>query len=136
MVDFAAACKQLRVEVETLKEENRQLRKLLFGDTEIPWDWGLTPTHTAILRCLIAQPEVPYEVIERAIYGDAYQPADMKAVVRTHVRHLRLKLQPRNIEIHNRSGFGYRLDPATRKRLQQDLKSNANKPASEGGFSF
>jgi DNA-binding response OmpR family regulator len=122
-MDFAATCKQLRVEVDTLKEENRQLRGLLFGDAEIPWDWRLSRSQAAILRCLIAKPEVRYEAIEAAIYADREPPENVIGVVRAQMRYLRLKLKPKGIEIHNRSGFGYCLDPSTRSRLKHELKN-------------
>jgi DNA-binding response OmpR family regulator len=126
----------LRAELETCQEENRQLKDLLFGDTEIPWDWRLSRSQAAILRCLIAQPEVRYEAIEAAIYADREPPENVIGVVRAQMRYLRLKLKPKGIEIHNRSGFGYFLDPGTRSRLKRELKPNVDKPAQQGGFSF
>lgn len=129
-MDFGLAEKyeRLRVEAEELCEENRQLRNMLFGDYPIPWDWGLSPSQTAILRCLIAQPEVTYEMIENAIYVNRDRPENFKNITRVHLRNLRLKLEPKNIEIHNRSGFGYYLEPATRKRLRKELKTNTHRP--------
>jgi DNA-binding response OmpR family regulator len=122
MTSVSKETADLRAELETCQEENRQLKDLLFGDINIPWDWGLTPTHTAILRCLIAQPEVRYEMIERAIYNRRGLPESVENTTRVHIRNLRAKLEPHNIEIHNKSGFGYYLDPGTRSRLKRELK--------------
>ncbi|WP_306147252.1 MULTISPECIES: helix-turn-helix domain-containing protein [unclassified Roseibium] len=122
MEDFAEKNKQLTDEVAELQEENRQLKDMLYGDSTIPWDWGLSPSQAAILRCLIARPEVHYETIEAAIYFKREPPENVMSVLRAQMRYLRLKLKPFGVEIHNKSGFGYYLDPATRKRLRRDLK--------------
>jgi DNA-binding response OmpR family regulator len=124
MTDLAAKYARLKAEAEEMCEENRQLRNMLFGDYQIPWDWGLSPSQTAILRCLIAQPEVTYDMIENAVYHDRDRPENFKNITRVQLRNLRLKLKDRNIEIHNRSGFGYFIEPETRSKLKRQIKSN------------
>lgn len=107
-----------------LREENRQLKKMLFGDFQVPWDWGLSPSQTSMFRCLVARPEVSYETLEDAVYGGRDIPENVKNIIRVQMRNLRLKLKPRNIQIHNRSGFGYHLDSKTRTRLRKTLQHN------------
>lgn len=114
----------LTAEISKLMEENRQLKAMLYGDFHIPWEWKLSPSQTAILRCLIAQPEVSYEVVETAIYGEKGTPGDVKNTTRVHVRNLRLKLEPLGIEINNRSGFGYYIAPEVRASLKKKLRGS------------
>lgn len=120
MADIQSLTKKLA----ELHEENRQLKELLYGSFRIPWEWGLSPSQATILRCLLAQPEVPYEVIENAIYAGRTKPKDFKSVTRVHMRNLRLRLEPLNIEIKNRSGFGYYLEPSVRADLKKNLKGS------------
>jgi len=127
MTDLVA---RLREEIETLKEENRQLREDIVGI-----DSGLlrflSKQQAGLLTGICKRTVAPYAFLdhiteEHGKYnryeGDRHQNLRTKVAV-CKLRH---KLKPYGIEIGIMRGVGYFIDDENRTRLNELLKEKPN----------
>ncbi|MBY6243880.1 helix-turn-helix domain-containing protein [Methylosinus sp. Sm6] len=113
------AALEVRERIETLEEENRQLRDMLKPPTTYPAEWRLTPQEADILSILAAR--APNAISKTALYEaftwDNDDPPDPK-IIDVLVCKLRAKLKDLHIEIETIWGFGLRMGIASRDRLR------------------
>lgn len=115
---------ELRARIETLEEENRQLRAALKPELAFPRAWRLSRQQAAVLGCLYAKPG--YHTLARlhvAILGadsenDPYH-------VRTLISLARPKLRAVGIEIVTVHCQGYALAPEGRAVVDEALAAIA-----------
>ena len=118
-----AEIERLRAMVDTLTEENRQLRAMAFGDcvTGLMALFGLTKFQARILSCIIANEVASFTAIEAALWWDHDAPPD-GADNSIKVLMVRVRKQvpewARPISVW---GIGFRLLPAARQRLKAML---------------
>jgi two-component system cell cycle response regulator CtrA len=125
-----ASAFEIRERMETLEEENRQLRDMLKPPTTYPAEWRLTQQETDVLSILVAR--APNAISKTALYEaftwDNDDPPDPK-IIDVLVCKLRAKLKDLHIEIETIWGFGLRMGIASRDRLR--VASAPQKPKEE-----
>lgn len=108
-----------RETIDTLTEENRQLREQLFGNqfSYFP-GLGLSGLETKLLACLMARQMVTHELALNALYGDR-PDADYPDpnAIKVFVSKLRYKLAKKGMKIETVWARGYRLDSETKIAL-------------------
>lgn len=111
------------VRIAELEKENRQLRELLKPNLRRVNLWNLTDSEHDILCALVAgyghNRYVSITRLHRALYGHQVRCAE---ALRTHICHLRAKMQPHGVAIHCRSKQGYWLDAAGLKVLREAMQ--------------
>lgn len=101
---------QLRVQIDVLKERNRQLEELLAPSTlQPPLEWRLTASEARVFAHLASRDVCRKEGILAALYADRIDEAPEPKIVDVFVCKLRKKVKPFGVEIETVWGQGYRL---------------------------
>lgn len=110
---------EIRELVETLQEENRQLREMLKPPTTYPAEWRLSQQEVELLTILAARAPsaMSKSLIYDALFFDKDEPPQPK-IVDVVVSKLRSKLKTLGVEIETIWGFGYRMGIPARDRLR------------------
>jgi hypothetical protein len=103
-------------EIDTLREQVRQLKRALHGELRWPVSWGLTPCETVVLGVLVTRQMATHDVLVLAL--DHGRNGGGRAF-KQHVHFLRNKVRARGVVIHNARGHGWWLSAADRARLRQ-----------------
>lgn len=100
-----------QIELDTLREENRQLRDVLRPNYPLPRGWRLTPKEAVAVRAIrAAAPGIcSHERLNLALYGFDDEPASSTASVLVH--RARKKLTSHGIAIGSAWGHGYIMPP-------------------------
>ena len=109
----------LRIRVDELEEEVRQLREQLVPPLAFPTKWRLAPPESAVLAFLyVRHPHVMCrERILAAVWGH-HQNAPEDKILDLTIYRLRTKLQPHGIVIETHWGGGYSLSRKSLTILQ------------------
>lgn len=111
----------LRAQLEERDERIRQLEDILRGkEWQLPpeIEAALTPTEARMLALLAARDMCTREALFEASRGAGSHEATNIKVVDVHVSKMRRRIEPLGIVIESIWGRGYRLHPASLKRLR------------------
>ena len=121
-------------EVETLREENRQLRQALLCHDALPQAWNLAKREAELFRAILAAAPhtLHYERAMIALYGDRSDPpcVDGLSVL---LNYLRARLRPHGIEIACQRGRGFYLDAENLARVRTAIAAVASTPLLRDG---
>lgn len=109
--------RQLRDEVDMLRERLRQLERVIGVPATVPKSLGLRPLEAKVLSHLIRVPEATKESMMLALYSDNANNPPAPEVVAVVVCRLRKLLKPRGMDIETLWGRGYKLPNATKRQL-------------------
>lgn len=114
---------RLQTLLDTVLEENRQLRDALVPPVIFPSEWKLRPAQARILACFLGSPNGvrTKEQLFQAISGRDGMHDDN--TVKVSICDLRKKLAPYGIEILTRWAIGYELPTDSRVFLKEVLQS-------------
>lgn len=108
----------LRIRIEELEEENRQLREMLFGaGWEPPHELRLSRSEAVILQTLVNHERCSHELLRRGTLRPGDEDNREYQIISVHIFKLRRKLKPYGIEIETLWGQGYCLSQTDRQRL-------------------
>lgn len=109
---------KLHVQLDDLEFERDELRREIGLKDNLPgWVPLLTPMQRDILRMLFKREIVSRDMIVVSVYDGDHARAERSLHV--HICKLRKALKPRKIHIENIWGVGWRIETASRKRLQK-----------------
>jgi two-component system, cell cycle response regulator CtrA len=113
-------------EIETLREEVRQLKSALGRDGwQWPLSWRLSRKQTILLNLLARRDRVNKQALVAAI-DDGRELSNPAKNLEVHVWHLRRKLKPVGITINTSVGLGYWLSVEDRARLRAIAAAEAS----------
>ena len=100
---------RLRDEVETLREEVRQLKAMLVPEVDIPERFGLTVMERRLFRHFASREIANYETLMAILAFEGGSERNDNTP-RAHVFKMCRKLEPHGVFIRNVWGRGYRLE--------------------------
>jgi DNA-binding response OmpR family regulator len=119
MIDWEARAKLLDTENETLREENRQLKKALSGASEPPPFFGFTKSEATIFSVLLANRAPRAEAFMNALFStDADDPPEEK-ILDVWICKMRKKLKPFGIEIKTHWGECWEMPEASKVNARE-----------------
>lgn len=102
---------QLKRQMDTLRERNRQLEELLAPSTTIiPVEWRLTPSEARVFAHLTTRDKCTKDSIMAAMYSDRIDVEPEIKIVDVFICKLRRKLNPYDVTITTIWGSGYSLE--------------------------
>ena len=108
---------KLEAENDQLREEVRQLRKILTPKLDIPVEWGLTDSEEMVFACLLSRNFATKEMIMMSIYSDSNVEIRQEKICDVFICKIRRKLKPFGIEIHTKWGSGWWIDSEHKHRF-------------------
>ncbi len=114
----------LRTQLDTLREENRQLRGLLGDGFQAPGCLHLAAIPERLLGLLLRRPFASFEAIETVLWGEASADRS-RGTIAVHVCRLRQRLKPYGVEIVNHWGTGFEIPPASKVRFRTFFEAEA-----------
>lgn len=114
-------------ELERLREENAQLREMVFGVSlwaPLAAEFGLTVSEAKILGTIVSRGLATHDAIDAALYWDRGETRECESVIRAMISQMRRKL-PAWAHPVSVWGQGYRLEPEARARLKALLQAEA-----------
>lgn len=106
---------QLRNQLDTLRERNRQLEELLApSSTTIPPEWSLTASEARVFAHLTTRDECSKDSIMAAMYSNRVDAGPEIKIVDVFICKLRKKLRPFGVSITTLWGRGYALEDRAR----------------------
>ena len=121
-------------EVETLREENRQLRQTQFCPDTLPQAWRLSKREAELFRAILAAaPHTLYrERAMVALYGDRNDPPCVNGLS-VLLNSLRAWLRPHGVEIACQRGRGFYLDAENLARVRAAIAAVTPNPLLRDG---
>lgn len=123
---FAPELYRLRAEVETLREENTQLRHELGAGDNLEFRakckaiLGLRPAAAQLLHIVCKGKAQSQSALMLAYAGHKYE-SPAYPVIRVQMNIIRRALKPHGVEIHPVYGKGFRMTPENRLRVEELL---------------
>ncbi|TPL40666.1 helix-turn-helix domain-containing protein [Mesorhizobium sp. B2-4-6] len=115
-----------RDRIETLQEENRQLKATIArltgrNDAKMARKvFGLTEAEASIVMMLVSCGEAEYGQLQASIYTDRdlVELLDPDWAIRSHMKRIRRKTRPHGIDFQTVYGMGYRMSEACRAKAR------------------
>lgn len=118
-----------RARIETLEEENRQLKATIAGLTgrnearKARKAFGLTEAEASIVMMLVTCGEAEYGQLQSSIYTDRHlvEILDPDWAIRSHMKRIRRKTRPYGVDFETVYGMGYRMTEASRAQARRAI---------------
>lgn len=107
----------VHAEIETLREEVRQLRSRLQARAIFAPAWRLSRSEQRILGCFLRRRLVTRDDIMYSLYFDRNEEAN-DPIVTVHLSRIRKKLTHLGVEIRSEYGIGWRISDEDYEKLQ------------------
>lgn len=115
---MARRLEKLEAENEELREKNAYLVSVLVPPLHYEFALGLSRSLDKVLRVIASREYATSAMIHAALDWDKPEPLESRSA-QVYVSKLRRKLAPYGIDIKNRHGVGYYIEPEAKEALRR-----------------